>query len=76
MTYLDKMIPGQKGKVVGFRSDGPVVRRLTELGLAPGRRVEYVRDAPLRDPLEIEVNGSYLSIRHSEASLVAIELEE
>lgn len=76
MTYLNKMVPGQTGTVVGYADDSPIVRRLTELGLVPGRRVHYLRDAPLRDPLQIQVGGSSLSLRHSEASLVAIELDD
>ena len=76
MTYLNKMTPGQKGKVVGYTDDSPIARRLTELGLVPGREITYLRDAPLRDPLEIQIGLSCLSLRHSEASLVAVEIEE
>ena len=76
MTYLDKMIPGQMARIVGFSGDSPIIRRLTELGLTPGRRVKYLRNAPLRDPLEIEVGPCCLSLRHSEASLVAVEVED
>ena len=76
MTYLDKMTPGQKGKVVGFTDDSPIARRLAELGLVPGRSITYLRDAPLRDPLEIQIGMSCLSLRHREASLVAVEIEE
>lgn len=76
MTYLDKMIPGQKGIVVGFSDDTKVCRRLLELGLIPGRSVTYVRNAPLNDPMEVVVGASRISLRHAEASLVAIELDE
>ena len=76
MTYLNKMTPGQKGKVIGYTDDSPIARRLAELGLVPGREITYLRDAPLRDPLEIQIGLSCLSLRHSEASLVAIEIEE
>jgi ferrous iron transport protein A len=76
MTHLNKMLPGQRAKVLGYSSDSPVVRRLTELGLVPGRVVTYLRNAPLQDPLEIQVGPSCLSLRHAEASLVAVELEE
>jgi ferrous iron transport protein A len=76
MTYLDKLVPGQIGRVVGFIGDSPIVRRLAELGVVPGRRIRYLRNAPLQDPMEIEIGTSCLSLRHSEASLVLIELEE
>ena len=76
MTYLDRMQPGQRGKVVGFVDDGPIARRLVELGIVPGELLEYLRNAPLRDPLEIRVGASFLSLRRAEASLVAIEIDE
>ncbi len=75
-TFLDRMYPGQKGRVIGYVDDSPVVRRLTELGLIPGREIIYLRNAPLQDPLQIQVGASCLSLRRSEASLVAVELEE
>ena len=70
------MMPGQKGRVVYINGDSPVTRRLTELGLVPGRTVTYLRNAPMRDPLEIQIGSSFLSLRHAEASLVAVELED
>ncbi|MDX9857104.1 MAG: FeoA family protein [candidate division Zixibacteria bacterium] len=76
MTVLSKLTPGQRARVVGYAEDSPLVRRLTELGLIPGREIRYVRNAPLRDPLEIQIGASYLSLRHADASLVAVELED
>jgi len=70
------MIPGQRGKVIGFTKDGKLSRRLLELGLVPGRSIKYIRNAPLRDPMQIKIGSSFLTIRHSEASLVAIEVED
>lgn len=76
MTFLSKMFPGQKGVVVGFIDDSKVARRLLELGIIPGRKVTYVRNAPLRDPMEVLVGASRISLRHAEASLVTVELED
>lgn len=76
MTFLSKMFPGQKGVVVGFIDDSKVSRRLLELGIIPGRKVTYVRNAPLRDPMEVLVGASRISLRHAEASLVTVELED
>ena len=76
MTYLDKLIPGQSARIVGYKSDGPVSRRLAELGLTPGRQIRYLRDAPLRDPLQIQIGNGSLSLRHAQAALVAVEVED
>ena len=73
MTQLDKMTPGQTGKVVGFRNDTPLTRRLTEMGLVPGRTVTFLRKAPFKDPMEVLVGSCCLALRQSEASLIAVE---
>lgn len=76
MTYLSKLIPGQSARVIGYTSDGPICRRLAELGLTPGRKVIYLRDAPLKDPLQIQIGRGSLSLRHDQAALVLVEVEE
>ncbi len=75
MTYLNLMVPGQKGKVIGFARESRIVRRLYELGIQPGRSIVYLRNAPLKDPMEVKVGSSCLTLRHAEAALIAIELE-
>ncbi|MCA9599251.1 MAG: ferrous iron transport protein A [Myxococcales bacterium] len=47
-------------------------RRLMELGLVPGTRVELVSVAPLGDPVELLVRGASLSIRRAEAACVRV----
>lgn len=76
MTLLNKMSPGQRGIVKGFSDDSPLARRLHELGFIPGRTVTYLCNAPLQDPLAVQVGNSCLSLRHSEAALVTVEVED
>ncbi len=76
MTQLNKLKSGQSATVVSFTHDGPVTRRLMELGLVAGKKIEYIRRAPLRDPIQIKVGDSSLSLRNSEASLVLVELAQ
>jgi len=75
MTKLSKMIPGQAGRVVVVDGDSPVTRRLTELGLVPGRPIKHLRTAPMNDPMEVLIGSSCISLRHAEASLVGVEVE-
>lgn len=76
MTFLNKMVPGQRAKVIGFTQDSPLVRRLRELGIGPGKSVTCVCRAPLRDPLLIKIGASRLSLRRADASLVTVEIED
>lgn len=46
--------------------------RLMEMGLLAGTTVELVRFAPLGDPVEIKVRGSYLTLRRHEADHILV----
>ena len=76
MCQLDKLNPGQSATIIGFEKDGNITRRLMELGLVPGRKITLVRQAPLRDPVQLKVGSSRLFIRKAEASLVQVDTEE
>ena len=43
------------------------------LGLTPGTAFEIVRVAPLGDPVELRVRGSFVSLRKDEAALLNVE---
>jgi ferrous iron transport protein A len=55
-------------------ADGPLGQRLMDLGFYPGARIEIVRNAPLVDPVELRLDGYHVSIRHSEAKHIEVEL--
>lgn len=75
MMQLDKLHSGQSAVIINFTHDGPITRRLMELGLVAGKVVTYIRQAPLRDPIQVKVGDSSLTLRKSEAALVTVELE-
>ena len=55
--------------------DRPVARRLMEMGLLPGTRIEAVRRAPLGDPLKIRLRGYLLSLRLDDAARIQLAPE-
>jgi len=67
---------GQVVQVEHVSGEGSVRRRLMELGLVPGTRVELLRVAPLGDPIELLVRGASLSIRKAEASAIMVQSPE
>ncbi len=67
---------GQVVTVEHVAGEGSFRRRLMELGLVPGTRIEVVGIAPLGDPMELLVRGGSLSIRRAEARGVAVTLGE
>ena len=69
---LSEIQPGQIVEIVGIAGRSSFRRRLMELGLVPGTRVELVRVAPLGDPVELLVRGASLSIRKAEAGVIEV----
>jgi len=67
---------GQIVIVSHVAGEGSFRRRLMELGLVPGTRVEVIGVAPLGDPLGLLVRGGSLSIRHAEAAGVTVQPNE
>jgi ferrous iron transport protein A len=67
---------GQVVTVEHIAGEGSFRRRLMELGLVPGTRVEVVGVAPLGDPMELLLRGGSLSIRRAEAAGVAVTVGE
>jgi ferrous iron transport protein A len=72
---LSELRPGDVATIGRLDGNGPVRRRLLELGLTPGTSVTLVRLAPLRDPMEIRVRGYQLCVRRSEADAVWVRPE-
>ena len=69
---LSETKTGQVVEVVRIAGHASFRRRLMELGLVPGTRVELVRVAPLGDPVELLVRGASLSIRKAEAGVIEV----
>jgi len=70
---LDKLKPGQKGRIVRFSAEGEDVLVLQEMGLTPHETVELVRIAPLGDPMELRIRGYELSLRRQQARQILVE---
>ena len=71
---LDKLTPGESGRVVQIRGRGPIRRRLVDMGLTPGAVIDMVKTSPLGDPVEYRLRGYHLSLRKSEAQTIEVEL--
>jgi ferrous iron transport protein A len=69
---LADLSPGESAVVSGFLGSQSATQRLQEMGLTEGERVSLVAVAPLGDPLEVLLRDYHLSIRKSDARLVAL----
>jgi ferrous iron transport protein A len=74
VTSLSQLKVGDSARVVSVAGIGETAVRLMEMGLTPGVRIELIGSAPLGDPLEFQVRNYRLSLRRSEAELVAVDM--
>ena len=69
---LYELEQGEKGIITKIRGRGAFRKRITEMGFVKGKVVTVVKKAPLRDPVEYNIMGYEVSLRHSEAQLVEV----
>jgi ferrous iron transport protein A len=73
VTTLDQMQPGEKAQIVRIDGVDGIASRLREMGFVPGESVEYLRRAPLGDPLKCSIHGCRIAVRSGEARRVLVE---
>ncbi len=66
---------GEGGRISRLRAVPEIRRRLVELGLLPGTRVELEGVAPLGDPVRLRLRGCRLCLRREEAEGIFVENE-
>ena len=69
---LDSLRVGTSARVLSVRGEGPLARRLMEMGVVPGAPVRVIKAAPLGDPLEVRVRNYHLALRRSEAQTISV----
>lgn len=73
MTTLDQLLPGQRGEIVSIDGVDGIASRLREMGFVPGESVEYLRRAPLGDPVKCVIHGCRIAVRGGEARRVMVQ---
>ncbi len=73
MKTLKEVACGQTVMVSKLTGDGPVKRRIMDMGITKGVPVFVRKVAPLGDPVEITVRGYELSIRKADAEMICVE---
>ena len=73
MNTLKDAKVGQTVKVAKLHGEGPVKRRIMDMGITKGVEIYIRKVAPLGDPVEITVRGYELSLRKADAEMVEID---
>ena len=73
MKTLKDVKVGETVTVVKLHGDGPVKRRIMDMGITKGVAVYVRKVAPLGDPMELNVGGYELSVRKADAQMIEVE---
>ncbi len=73
MKTLREVEVGKTVKVTRLTGEGPVKRRIMDMGITKGEAIYVRKVAPLGDPVEITVRGYELSLRKADAEMILVE---
>ncbi len=73
MKNLREVSLGQTARVKRLHGEGPVRRRIMDMGITKGVDVYVRKVAPLGDPVEVTVRGYELSLRKADAEMIEVE---
>ena len=71
---LDVLESGHRAVVRTVGGEGALRQHFLDMGVIPGARMEFVKTAPLGDPLEYRIHGYELTLRREDAAKIGIEL--
>ena len=72
MKTLRDVRIGQTVKVVKLHGEGPVKRRIMDMGITKGVEIYVRKVAPLGDPMELTVRNYELSVRKADAEMIEL----
>ena len=73
MKTLKSVKIGASAKVIKIHGEGPLRRRIMDMGITKGVEIFVRKVAPLGDPIELTVRGYELSLRGDDAEKIEIE---
>lgn len=72
MKTLREAAVGETVTVKKLSGEGPVKRRIMDMGITKGVEIYVRKVAPLGDPVEVTVRGYELSLRKADAEMIEI----
>ena len=73
MKTLKDAKVGETVKATKLTGEGPVKRRIMDMGITKGVEIYVRKVAPLGDPVEVAVRGYELSLRKADAEMIQVE---
>ena len=74
MKTLKDVQVGESVVVTKLHGEGPVKRRIMDMGITKGQQIYVRKVAPLGDPVEINIRNYELSVRKADCEMLDVEL--
>ncbi|MGN0618000.1 MAG: ferrous iron transport protein A [Ruminiclostridium sp.] len=75
INSLDEMQPGEQAGITAVAGKPAIRRRLIDIGLVEGTKIECVGKSPFGDPKAFLVRGAVIAIRSEDCKNILIKKE-
>ena len=69
---LKEISCGTTVRVLKLSGEGPIKRRIMDMGITKGVEIYVRKVAPFGDPIEVTVRGYELSLRKADAEMIQV----
>ena len=76
VVSLRTLREGQCAAIAGISAEAAMGRRIRDMGLIPGAKLQVMGRAPLYDPVALRLMGFTLTLRNNEADCITVIPEE
>lgn len=73
ITTLNRLREGQSARVAGLSSPIDMRRRLQDIGLIEGTRVECLQKSPAGDPVAYLIRGAVIALRSEDSAGIFVQ---
>ena len=73
---LTDLLPGHSAKIIKLCCEGPIRRRLQDIGITPGTYITCAMVSPLKDPTAYLIKETLIALRKEDAQSVIIEEQD
>lgn len=73
-TCLNEINPGQRAVIRELKADGSIHRRLLDIGLVKGTKIECVGRSPGGDPCAYLIRGAVIAIRSEDCANIMVQI--
>lgn len=65
---------GEKAIIKELNNTGSIRRRLLDMGLTPGTKIECILISPFKDPVAYKVRNAIIALRTEDSNKIEIEV--